>query len=52
MGAAARLDAANLVDRRGECVHAGCPHYRTCFVERAIRASRRADLVVANHAWC
>ncbi len=40
----------NLVDRRGECVHAACPHYRTCFVEKTIRASRRADLVVANHA--
>ncbi|KQS57771.1 helicase [Brevundimonas sp. Leaf363] len=41
---------ANLVDRRGECVHAACPHYRVCFVEKTIRASRRADLVVANHA--
>ena len=41
---------ANLVDRRGECVHAACPHYRTCFIEKTIRASRRADLVVANHA--
>jgi ATP-dependent DNA helicase DinG len=39
-----------LVDRRGECVHAACPHYRTCFVEKSIRASRRADIVVANHA--
>lgn len=39
-----------LVDRRGECVHAACPHYRICFVEKAIRASRRADLVIANHA--
>jgi ATP-dependent DNA helicase DinG len=41
---------ANLVDRRGECVHAGCSHYRTCFVEKAIRGSRRADIVIANHA--
>ena len=41
---------ANLVDRRGECVHAGCAHYRACFVEHSIRASRRADLVIANHA--
>ena len=40
----------NLIDRRGECVHAGCLHYRTCFVEKAIRASRRADIVIANHA--
>ena len=42
--------AANLVDRRGECVHAGCVHYRACFIEKAVRASRRADLVIANHA--
>ncbi|MBS0297466.1 MAG: ATP-dependent DNA helicase [Proteobacteria bacterium] len=50
IGAQAQASAANLVDRRGECVHAGCPHYRLCFVEKAIRASRRADLVIANHA--
>jgi ATP-dependent DNA helicase DinG len=46
----AQASAGNLVDRRGECIHAGCPHYRTCFVEKAIRGSRRADLVIANHA--
>jgi ATP-dependent DNA helicase DinG len=50
IGAAAQASAANLVDRRGECVHAGCPHYRVCFIERAIRASRHAELVIANHA--
>lgn len=50
VGAGAQASAANLVDRRGECVHAACPHYRTCFVEKTIRASRRSDLVVANHA--
>jgi len=50
VGPTARAGPANLVDRRGECVHAGCAHYRTCFVEKAIRGSRRADLVVANHA--
>ncbi|MCA0367778.1 MAG: ATP-dependent DNA helicase [Proteobacteria bacterium] len=48
--AAHAAGAANLVDRRGECVHAACPHYRSCFVEKTIRASRRADLVIANHA--
>ncbi|ODT87612.1 ATP-dependent DNA helicase [Phenylobacterium sp. SCN 70-31] len=47
---AAQASAANLVDRRGECVHAGCQHYRACFVEKAIRGSRRADIVIANHA--
>jgi len=41
---------ASLQDRRGECIHAGCPHYRRCFVEHTIRRSRTADLVVANHA--
>src|SRR3546814_13181221 len=39
-----------LTDRRGECVYAGCPHFRRCFIERASRASEHADLVVANHA--
>src|SRR6185436_17735829 len=50
VGAAAQASPANLVDRRGECIHAGCPHYRACFVEKAIRGSRRADIVIANHA--
>jgi ATP-dependent DNA helicase DinG len=40
----------SLTDRRGECVYAGCPHYRRCFIERATRASAQADLVIANHA--
>jgi ATP-dependent DNA helicase DinG len=39
-----------LTDQRGECVYAGCPHYRKCFIERATRASAQADLVIANHA--
>lgn len=46
----AQAAPANLVDRRGECVHAACPHYRTCFIEKSVRASRRADVVIANHA--
>ncbi len=41
---------AALTDRRGECVYAGCPHYRKCFIERAARNSAQADLVIANHA--
>jgi ATP-dependent DNA helicase DinG len=45
-----RAGAAALSDRRGECVYAGCPHYRRCFIERAERASRDADIVIANHA--
>ncbi len=50
MSTLAQAGPANLIDRRGECVHAACPHYRACFVEKAIRASRKADLVIANHA--
>ncbi|HEX8643040.1 MAG TPA: ATP-dependent DNA helicase [Allosphingosinicella sp.] len=45
-----RAGAAALTDRRGECVYAGCPHYRRCFIERSARASADADLVIANHA--
>jgi ATP-dependent DNA helicase DinG len=45
-----RAGASALTDRRGECVYAGCPHYRRCFIERAERASRDADIVIANHA--
>jgi ATP-dependent DNA helicase DinG len=40
----------SLADRRGECIHAACPHWRRCFIEHTIRRARTADLVVANHA--
>jgi ATP-dependent DNA helicase DinG len=39
-----------LSDRRGECIHSACAHWRRCFIERGIREARRATLVVANHA--
>ena len=39
-----------LADRRGECIHAGCPHWRKCFVEHTVRRARSAELVIANHA--
>lgn len=45
-----RTSFAGLTDRRGECIYAACPHYRSCFIERATRASAQADLVIANHA--
>jgi ATP-dependent DNA helicase DinG len=45
-----RAGSTALTDRRGECVYAGCPHYRKCFIERSARASAAADLVIANHA--
>ncbi len=43
--------ALGLTDRRGECIYSACPHYRKCFIERAARKARRADLVIANHAF-
>ncbi len=42
--------ASGLTDRRGECVYAGCTHWRKCFIEHSSRKARYADLVVANHA--
>ncbi len=45
-----RNGSTALTDQRGECVYAGCPHYRKCFIERAARASVDANLVIANHA--
>jgi ATP-dependent DNA helicase DinG len=39
-----------LADRRGECVHSACPHFKRCFVEKNIRNARQARIVVANHA--
>ena len=40
----------SLADRRGECIHSACPHYKRCFVEHSIRRARAAAIVVANHA--
>ncbi len=39
-----------LTDRRGECIHAACPHYRRCFIEKSQRQGQQASLVIANHA--
>ena len=39
-----------LADRRGECIHGACTHYRRCFIEKSQRKARRADMVIANHA--
>lgn len=41
---------AQIADRRGECIHAACPHFSTCVIERVVRDARQADLVIANHA--
>ena len=40
----------NLTDRRGECIYSACPHYRKCFIEKAVRQARHAEMVIANHA--
>ncbi len=42
--------ALGLTDRRGECIYAACAHYRKCFIEKTVRAARKADIVIANHA--
>ncbi len=42
--------ALGLTDRRGECIYAACPHFKRCFIERSVRAGRKADIVIANHA--
>ncbi len=44
------LTPAALVDRRGECTYAACPHYRVCFIEKSVRKAKSASLVIANHA--
>lgn len=41
---------AGLADQRGECIYAQCPHYKKCFIEKVLRRSRHAKIVVANHA--
>lgn len=41
---------SGLTDRRGECLYAACQHYRKCFIERAVRKAKSAEIVIANHA--
>ncbi|MEM7679974.1 MAG: ATP-dependent DNA helicase [Pseudomonadota bacterium] len=43
-------NTVGLSDRRGECIYSACDHYSKCFVEHSIRKSKRARVVVANHA--
>jgi len=47
---AAFMPLSLITDRRGECIYAACPHYRQCFIERAVRKARSAPIVIANHA--
>ncbi|WP_174504390.1 ATP-dependent DNA helicase [Acidiphilium sp. C61] len=41
---------AQIADRRGECIHSACAHWKRCTIEHVIRRARGADLVIANHA--
>ncbi len=41
---------SQLTDRRGECVYSACSHYKKCFIEKAQRKAKYANLVIANHA--
>jgi ATP-dependent DNA helicase DinG len=43
-------DSYGLSDKRGECIYSACDHYHKCFIERGVRKSRHARIVVANHA--
>jgi ATP-dependent DNA helicase DinG len=39
-----------LSDRRGECIHSACVHYRKCYVEKNRARAAHSDIVIANHA--
>ena len=39
-----------LADRRGECIHSACNHYRKCYVESSRARAQHSDIVIANHA--
>ncbi len=41
---------STLSDHRGECIYSACMHFRKCFIEKVVRKSRRAEIVIANHA--
>ena len=50
LGSLGGLHLMDVTDRRGECIYSACPHFRKCFIERAVRKSRGAEIVIANHA--
>ncbi|MCC7305280.1 MAG: ATP-dependent DNA helicase [Alphaproteobacteria bacterium] len=49
-GLLGHAQTVGLADRRGECIFAACDHYHRCFIERSVRKSKRAKIVIANHA--
>lgn len=50
MGLLGLQNSLSLGDRRGECIHAACDNYHSCFIEHSIRGSKNASIVVSNHA--
>lgn len=40
----------SLTDYHRECIYQQCPYFRKCFIEKTIRRSRRAKIVISNHA--
>ena len=40
----------SLTDYHRECIYQQCPYFRKCFIEKIIRKSRRAKIVISNHA--
>lgn len=49
-GLLGRAKVHSFADRRGECIYSACPHFHKCFIEKSVRKSKRADIVIANHA--
>ena len=41
---------ASITDKRGECLYNACPFFRKCFVEKVIAKSKKASIVITNHA--
>ncbi len=39
-----------LADRRGECIHSACKHYRKCYVRASHARAQHSDIVITNHA--
>lgn len=50
VGLLGHANTTGLADKRGECLFSACDHYHRCFVEKSVRKSKRARLVIANHA--
>ena len=36
--------------KQGECIYSACPFYERCYIEKARYRSRKAKVIIANHA--